>query len=704
MNNGTTFHRFGGLLRRALLGFSLAFLPTLSAQADEPSLNNITFSALPGDKVQVRLELSAPPASKPLSFTIDNPARLALDFPGTTLNLAQRTKTIGTGAAQSVTAVEAGGRTRVVLNLVRMVGYDVSLDGKDVVVTLNSQPTSAVQPAVASASSGGSAMPGTGGGEIEDIDFRRGTGGEGLVLIKLSDPSTSVNVDQVGGKIVVDFANAKLPEKLDRRLDVVDFATPVKEIDTKPRGHGTHMVITPTGKTEFDHLAYQTDNLFTVELKPLTKAEEEAAKKAKFGYTGEKLSLNFQNIEVRAVLQLLADFTGLNMVASDTVTGNVTLRLKNVPWDQALDIILKAKGLAMRKAGNVIMVAPQEEIATREKLELEAEKQLRELAPLKTEFVQINYAKAEDIAKLIKAEGKNLLSERGNVSVDERTNTLLIQETEEKINEIRKLVGTLDIPVRQVLIESRIVIANQDFTKDLGVRFGYSRTNVSAGNDIFYSVGGKQAGDVNYGGNTAFNTNNLENYIVNLPIAGPAAAAELAVGKIGSYLLQLELQALQVEGKGEVISAPRVITANQKEATIEQGTDIPYQQSTSSGATSVSFKKAVLSLKVTPHITPDDRIIMDLVVNKDSIGQIFAGVPSIDTNNVSTQVLVDNGETVVLGGVYSQTNRKDVTRVPFFSDLPYFGALFKSTSQTANKDELLIFVTPKIVKDNLALQ
>ena len=704
MNNGTTFHRFGGLLRWVLLGFSLAFLPTLSAQADEPSLNNISFSALPGDKVQVRLQLSAPPATKPLSFTIDNPARLALDFPGTTLNLAQRTKTIGTGAAQSVTAVEAGGRTRVVLNLVRMVGYDVSLDGKDVVVTLNSQPTSAAQPAVAASSSAGSAMPGTGGGEIEDIDFRRGTGGEGLVLIKLSDPTTSVNVDQVGGKIVVDFANAKLPEKLDRRLDVVDFATPVKEIDTKPRGNGTHMVITPTGKGEFDHLAYQTDNLFTVELKPLTKEQEEAAKKAKFGYTGEKLSLNFQNIEVRAVLQLLADFTGLNMVASDTVTGNVTLRLKNVPWDQALDIILKAKGLAMRKAGNVIMVAPQEEIATREKLELEAQKQLRELAPLKTEFVQINYAKAEDIAKLIKAEGKNLLSERGNVSVDERTNTLLIQETEEKINEIRKLVGTLDIPVRQVLIESRIVIANQDFTKDLGVRFGYSRTNVSAGHDIFYSVGGKQAGDVNYGSTTAFNTNNLENYIVNLPIAGPAAAAELAVGKIGSYLLQLELQALQVEGKGEVISAPRVITANQKEATIEQGTDIPYQQSTSSGATSVSFKKAVLSLKVTPHITPDDRIIMDLVVNKDSIGQIFAGVPSIDTNNVSTQVLVDNGETVVLGGVYSQTNRKDVTRVPFFSDLPYLGALFKTTSQTANKDELLIFVTPKIVKDNLALQ
>ena len=707
MNNRTTFHRLGGFLKRALLGFSLAFLPTLAAHAAEPSLNNITFSALPGDKVQVRLKLSAPPATKPLSFTIDNPARLALDFPGTTLNLAQRTKTIGTGAAQSVTAVEAGGRTRVVLNLVRMVGYDVNLEGNDVVVTLNSQPTSTTQPAVAAASSAGSSMPGTGGGKIENIDFRRGANGEGFVLIKLSDPTTSVNVDEVGGKIVVDFANATLPEKLDRRLDVTDFATPVKEIDTKPSGHGTHMVITPTGKGLFEHLAYQTDNLFTVELKPLTKEQEAAAQKAKFGYTGEKLSLNFQNIEVRAVLQLLADFTGLNMVASDTVTGNVTLRLKNVPWDQALDIILKAKGLAMRKQGNVIMVAPQEEIATREKLELEAEKQLRELAPLRTEFVQINYAKAADIAKLIKAEGKNLLSERGNVSVDDRTNTLLIQETEDKITEIRKLVAKLDIPVRQVLIESRIVIANQDFTKDLGVRFGYSRSSAQppkTSNQLFYAVGGGQPGLVNYQGNTSFNTSNLENYIVNLPVAAAAGDLQLAVGKIGSYLLQLELQALQTEGKGEVISAPRVITANQKEATIEQGTDIPYQQATSSGATSVSFKKAVLSLKVTPHITPDDRIVMDLVVNKDSIGQIFAGVPSIDTNNVSTQVLVDNGETVVLGGVYSQTNRKDVSRVPFFSDLPYLGALFKSTQQTRNKDELLIFVTPKIVKDNLALQ
>ncbi|MFO1436210.1 MAG: type IV pilus secretin PilQ family protein [Gammaproteobacteria bacterium] len=484
----------------------------------------------------------------------------------------------------------------------------------------------------------------------------------------------------------------------------------MKEVDTQRRGNGARMVITPTGKTLYDHLAYQTDNLFTVELKPLTREEEEKAKKEKMGYTGEKLSLNFQNIEVRAVLQLLADFTGLNIVAADTVTGNVTLRLKNVPWDQALDIILKSKGLAMRQNGNVVMVAPAEEIATREKLELEAQKQLRELAPLRTEFVQINYAKASQIAELLKSEGKNILSERGNVSVDERTNTLLVQETAEKIEEIRKLVATLDIPVRQVLIESRIVIANENFSRDLGVRFGYSKSSNTNGgldpNNTEYVIGGKKAGDVNYSGTTAFHTNGLENYIVNLPAASPAGALELAVGKIGSYLLQLELSALQSEGKGEVISSPRVITANQKEATIEQGADIPYQEATSSGATSVQFKKAVLSLKVTPQITPDERIIMDLKVNKDvpDFANLVNGVPPINTQNVSTQVLVDNGETVVLGGVYNTQNTDNATRVPFFSDIPYLGWMFKNTVKTDRKDELLIFVTPKIIKDALAIE
>ncbi len=685
-------------LLSGLLGL-LSLLVFFSAAAAD--LTGISYTSLPGDKVQVKLELSEAPAGEPLSFTIDNPARIALDFPGTHLNVPSRNETIGVGVAHSVAAVEAGGRTRVVLNLVRMVPYDVKVEGDAVYVTLESAGAADVAMATASGKSMGATASAT-AASLESIDFRRADNGAGRVIVKLSDPSINVNMREEGGRILVDFINTRLPENLNRRLDVVDFATPVKEIDTTAQGNGVHMVITPTG--DYEQLAYQTDELLTIEVKPLTKEEVAARKKKEF--SGERLSLNFQNIEVRAVLQLIADFTGLNLVASDTVTGNVTLRLKNVPWDQAMDIILKSKGLAMRRAGNVIMVAPQEEIAAREKLELESQKQIAELAPLKTEFIQINYAKASDLSSLIKAEKNNLLSERGNISLDERTNTLLVQDTADKLAEIRKLIEKLDIPVRQVMIESRIVIANDDFSKDLGVRFGYSQKSSQATQGrghLFSTIGGRVPGDVNFGGNTSFNTNNNENYIVDLPVAGPAGALGFAVGKIGSYLLQLELTALQKEGRGEVISSPRVITANQKEAVIEQGTEIPYQEASSSGATSVSFKKAVLSLRVTPHITPDDRIIMDLNVNKDAVGTLFAGIPSIDTQNVDTQVLVDNGETVVLGGVYTQEKRDDSSRVPFFGDLPYVGFLFKNTQHSKTKKELLIFVTPKILKEGVAL-
>lgn len=671
----------------------------LPAQALAQSLDNITYNSLPGNKVQLRMELSAPPPQEPLSFTIDNPARIAVDLPGTTLNVPRQTQPIGVGPAQSVSAVEAAGRTRVVLNLSQLVPYNLRVDGNVVVMDLES-------PGVVGAVE--SAVPPVGTiaarqASIQDVDFRRGERGEGRVIISLSDPSIAIDIREEAGQVLVDFVNTSLPQSLDRRLDVSDFATPIRQVDTFPHGNGTRMVITPSG--HYEHLAYQAENLLTVEVKPLTEAEVEERRKEVF--TGERLSLNFQNIEVRAVLQLIADFTGLNLVASDTVTGNVTLRLKNVPWDQALDIILKSKGLGMRQVGNVIMVAPQEEIAARERLELEAQKQISELAPLRTEFVQINYAKAADIANLIKADQNNLLSERGNVSIDERTNTLLVQETADKLAEIRKLVANLDIPVRQVLIESRIVVANEDFSRDLGVRFGYSKNTTrdgTAANDrLFGTVGGKIAGDTDFGGTTSFNTDGRENFIVNLPVASPAASLGLAVGKIGSHLLQLELSALQAEGRGEVISSPRVITANQKEAIIESGTDIPFQEATSSGATSVSFKKAVLALRVTPQITPDDRIIMDLTVSQDAVGQVFAGVPSIDTRQVTTQVLVDNGETVVLGGIYEQSNRRDSTRVPFFGDLPYLGVLFKNTSVEQSKRELLIFVTPKILKEGLQI-
>ena len=730
-----------------LLGGTLLVTP-LSALA--ASLNGITYTALPGDRVQVELELSEPVSGEPMSFTIDNPARVALDFPGTTLNVPVKSQTIGVGKVESVTAVEAEGRTRVVMNLVQVVPYSLKTEGNKIKVLLEGTPadiTNATRPSIAGAApapsgsagmaaataptAGSMTMPGSAAGErIRAVDFRRGDHGEAQIVVDLSNPNVGINIQEQGDKLLVDFVNTALPSELDRKLDVTDFATPAKEIDTFRHGNGTRMVVTPTGL--YEHLAYQTDNTFTLELKPLTKQEEEEIKKEKFGYTGERLSLNFQDIEVRAVLQLIADFTGFNLVTSDTVGGNVTLRLKNVPWDQAMDLILKSKNLGKRQNGNVIMIAPQEEIAANEKLEAETKKQLEELAPLRTEFIQINYAKAQEIAILLRSRGngstsgvgsgssssrnrdENLLSPRGSVTVDQRTNTLLVQDTADKLTDIRKLVAALDIPVRQVLIESRIVVANEDFSKDIGVRFGYSQINnpknlalTKAGglqSDFVSAIGGSIDGDVQYGGTTSFATpQGEENYIVNLPVAGPAAAFRWSIGKIGSYLLQLELSALQVEGRGEVIASPQVITANQKEATIESGTEIPYQEATSSGATNVSFKKAVLSLKVTPQITPDDRVIMDLAVNRDSVGQVFAGVPSIDTNQVDTQVLVENGETVVLGGIFESNNRSDIDKVPFFGDVPYLGHLFKRTGTSSEKQELLIFVTPKILKESLSL-
>ena len=734
--------------RRPLVVSLLALTTLFSSAVSAGTLDSVSYTSLPGNRVQVKLKLSSPVESAPLSFTIDNPARIAIDLPGTTLNLKDRTKRIGVGNAESVTAVEAENRARVVVNLGRLVPYDIVTTGDVIAITLEGSETSletqalpsaptnqspASAPAASVAGAPVNTMPGNGKGTIQDIDFRRGAHGEAQIVVKMSAPDIGINIAQQGDNVVVDFADTNLPENLDRKLDVMDFATPAKEIDTYREGNGARMVIKPTGL--YEHLAYQSDNTLTIELRALTKEEEVANKKQKFGYTGERLSLNFQNIEVRAVLQLIADFTEKNLVASDTVGGNVTLRLKNVPWDQALDIILKSRGLDKREIGNVMMVAPQEEIANREKLEFESAKQIQELAPLRTEFMQINYAKASDIAALLigntRANGGgnngggnsggnrggnagNILSPRGNVTVDDRTNTLLVQETADKLTEIRNVVKALDTPVRQVLIESRIVIANEDFSKDIGVRFGYSHSGnlknsrpspsgsgVSSGLSSF--LGGGVPGDVKYPQNTSFHTDDLENYIVDLATSGQAANFKYAVGKLGSYLLQLELTAMQQEGKGEVISAPRVITANQHEAVIESGTEIPYLEASSSGATAVSFKKAVLSLKVTPQITPDDRLIMDLAVNKDSVGQVFAGIPSIDTNELNTQVLVDDGDTVVLGGIFESENRDDKTSVPWFGDLPYLGRLFKRTENTASKQELLVFVTPKIIKETLSL-
>ena len=682
------------LLRGALTACCL-FTGSIAAvnAADNASGNTlqaIDFAELPGNKTQITLTLSKP-APAPLSFTIDNPARIALDFPNTSNGLKQRSQDIGIGMAESITAVEAQGRTRVVVNLVDMVPYETHTDGNQVILVVQNAGAEQSEAAIAAARAAGGSTD-----TINNIDFRRGEDGQGRIIVSLSDPSIPVDMQQQGGKVIVDFYRAQLPEELERRLDVLDFATPVKTIDTYTRGNNVHMVITPMG--DYDYLAYQSNNQFTIEVKALTKTEVEASKKDELGYSGERLSLNFQDIEVRSVLQLIADFTGINVVVSDTVNGSLTLRLKNVPWDQALDIILKTKGLAMRQTGNVMLVAPSEEIAAREKLELESQKQIEELEPMYSEFIQINYAKAADLAGLLKSSETTLMSDRGMVTTDERTNTLLVQDTAAKLVEIRQLVATLDVPVRQVLIESRIVIASNDFSRDLGVKFGLSKQTTF--NDDHIVAAGGTLNSIR-GNNIIDPGFSPDGLLVDLPVIGATSSIGLAIGKIGSHMLNLELTAMEAEGQGEVISSPRVLTSNQKTAFIQSGVQIPYQEATSSGATSVSFKDAVLELKVTPQITPDDRIIMDLDVKKDSVGEIFLGVPSIDTNEVSTQVLVDNGETLVLGGIYEQEKIKEIDRVPFFGSLPLVSWMFKNTSITNDKAELLIFVTPKIVKEDL---
>ncbi len=682
-------------LKAMVNGLSICVMAVMTMQSFAADLLSLGYSSLPGDKAQIMLTFSEPVA-KPNTFSLDNPAKVVLDFGQVSSKLDKKTEKINIGATRSVSVVDAGDRTRMVINLVQKVPYTIEQNGKVMLITVD-------------AGSPKAATMGPVSNEVETIDFRRGDKNEARVLIKLKDSSTPVDVHQERDTVVVDLANVSLPEKLQHRLDVTDFGTPVKMIDSTQKGRNTRIVLATKGK--FEHLAYQSDDQLVIEVKPITDNVKRAGQRDEFGYKGEKLSLNFQNIEVRAVLQLLADFTGMNLVTSDTVQGNLTLRLKNVPWDQALDIILKTKGLAMRQSGNVMLIAPAAEIAAREKQELAAKKQLIELEPLYSEIIEINFAKATDLANLLQSgtdDNNNsgngttgFLSSRGSVTVDERTNSLLIRDTAKQLVQIRKLIDKLDIPIRQVLIESRIVIANNDFTKELGVRFGASSQQTN-GSNVINSI--NTSGTLNgttqlINGDTLQQADRLN---VNLPVNNPAGTFALALAKLplGS-ILELELSAMQEEGKGEIISSPRVITSNQKKATIEQGTEIPYQRATSSGATAVSFKQATLKLDVTPQITPDDRIVMDLEVNKDEVGQIFQGVPSIDTRSVKTQVLVDNGETVVLGGIYEQSKTRSSRRVPFFGDLPYIGFLFKTKQNVDKKRELLVFVTPKIIKDSL---
>jgi len=701
-------------------------------------LQDVEFASLPGNQVDIDLVFSGS-APAPEDFATENPARIAIDFPGASSGLDRKSIPIGLGVAHSLVAIEASDRTRVVINLNDSVPYALNARGNRVTVSLNPDRPAPVSTQARRIGTQGTARPAqrqAPRGAVKDIDFRRGASGEGRVLITLPSADTKVSVRQEGQDVIVDIPNTDLPQRLFRRLDVVDFATPVTAVES--RGIGGDVRVDVKTADQFEYLAYQTDNLFTLEFRALTPAEQEQREREKIVYEGDRLSLNFQDIEVRAVLQLLADFTGLNLVASDTVRGNITLRLKNVPWDQALDIILKTKGLSMRQTGNVIMVAPTQEIAAQEKLELESKRQIQELAPVRSEFIQVNYAKAADFAVLLKSEENNLLTpDRGSVTVDTRTNTLLVQDTAAKLEEVRRLVNRLDVPVRQVMIESRVVIANDDFARDLGVRFGLStsmgqfrdnellisggRPNTSGGGPFSTFNAGPFGQTVEEetdpDGNTIFppfnsvvefpEGSNNPSLMVNLPAnANPAGAFNFMLGKVGSHLIQLELSAMQREGRGEVVSSPRVVTSDQNEAVIKVGTEIPYQEQTggAGGGTAVAFKEAVLKLQVTPHITPDDRVIMDLEVNKDqpNFANTVLGVPPVDTRSVSTSVLVDNGETVVLGGVYERDKTFAKEQVPWLGDVPVFGRLFKNEQRQDNNSELLIFVTPKILKGELA--
>ena len=702
------------------------------------TLDELSYVSLPGNRIQLRLRFSESLRQEPRGFTIDNPARISVDFTGVSLNLKERVLNIGIGAVQKASVVEAGNRTRLTVNLLRKTPYRTETHGNVVLVLMGEQEDGGIgtDKGVAGMLPGRGIDDDDGIPRLTKVDFRRGTGGQGMVLVGLSSTHSQMNIEQRGLKLLVSFPGVSLPEELDRRLEVVDFATPVTEIDTRASANGVNMTIT-MGDDNYDYLAYQTDFDLTIEVQPLSRTEKELADKQRFKYTGERLSLNFQDIEVRAVLQLLAEFTGQNLIAGDTVGGRVTLRLNNVPWDQALDIILRNRGLGKRVEGNVLIVAPQEELAARERQELEAQQQIQDLEPLQTQYIQINYATAGDLAALIQDESASLLSERGTVTVDERTNILIVQDISGSLEDVRRLVERLDIPVEQVLIESRIVTVDDTFSKNLGVSFGYSRQTLLGENEIL-TLGGVKEGRVTRSipvpsgplqiqpvtdpttgeslppfvnqptedreictGYACAVSQGTESYLVNLPVSSgalPGAAFGIALGEIGSWLLQLELEALLEEGRGERIASPKVITVNQGEAIIESGTQIPYQEASASGATSTSFIDAVLRLRVTPQITPDDRILLELEVNQDSPGETTSGGQlTVDTNRVSTNVLVDNGETVVLGGIFTHNLRDDKAKVPFFADLPYVGFLFRNSRFTNNKNELLIFVTPKIL-------
>lgn len=696
---------FRGFARKfGLLTSSLA-AALLAAPAWSATIENIEFSSLPGDKTEIRMTFDGAPP-EPTGYTIEQPARIVLDMPGVVSALEEKHHNLGIGNARRVSVISTKDRTRAIVNLTELVGYETQIQGNTLFLLVGAGESSGVptQQEFASADDTSSEQRALSNSLVRSVDFRRGEAGEGRIIVELSNPKAPVNVVSDGGRIRIEVRNTQLPKELQRRLDVTDFATPVQIVDAIQEGADTTFTVTATGN--YDYLAYQADNTLSINVNPLTE-EEVDLRDDIFKYSGEKLSLNFQDIEVRSVLQLIADFTDLNLVASDTVSGRITLRLKNVPWDQALELILKTKGLDKRQVGNVLLVAPAAEIAAREKLELENQKQISELAPLRTEFIQIRYASANELFDLFNSASgesdQSMLSERGSVIVDERTNAIILTDTADKLEQFRRVIAQLDVPVRQVLIEARIVTANANFSEQLGVRWGGGAIKNNGSTDLRYGGSLDTLGELQnilVDGDGEITTPG--DLVVDLGVTG-AGASSFGIGLTGDdYLLDLELSALTSDGHAEVVARPKVITADKSSATIESGVEIPFQEATSSGATSTSFKDAVLSLEVTPQITPDDRIIMELNVKQDTVGQVFNGVPSINTNEIETEVLVDNGQTVVLGGIFQTDKNVSTTKTPFLGDLPYVGRLFRRDIERDDKQELLIFITPRIIQDTLS--
>ena len=688
------------LLAAATVTFGLAVTQPAFAQ-EKNTLESVVTNTQTVGKVTIKATFKSPLTAVPNGFTVTNPARIAIDLPNTSNGTNQAVVDINQGDIKTLNIVESGARTRLVFNLTRPLTYTSAIDGRTLTLTVDASTASVLRESaqVTKFAEPPLQLPSAPLRQsVRDVDFRRGPNGEGRVIVDLSSANTGIDIRQQGKTVIVDFINTTVPRNLQRRLDVLDFATPVRFVDVLDQGANGRMIIEPRGLWEYS--AYQTDTQFIVEVKQIKEDPNKLTQGT--GYNGEKLSLNFQNIEVRAVLQVIADFTGLNIITRDSVGGSLTLRLKDVPWDQALDIILQSKGLSKRKNGNVVLIAPADELATQEKLALEVAQQTTELEPLRTETHLLSYAKATDVRSILSDGQQKILSKRGSITVDVRTNTIFVQDVPARLDDVRRMIAQLDIPLRQVLIEARIVIADDRFGRELGVRFGSSAGLTANGRNVGVS-GSLGASSQIAGGTSPAASTGPSDLNVNLPVIGPAGQLGLTFLNLGNgNIVNLELSALEADRRGKVVSNPRVITTDKRKANILQGTEIAYLTQSSSGGATVAFKQAVLSLDVTPQITPDDKILLDLTIKKDSVGErVFGGIPTIDKKEITTQILVDNGDTAVLGGVYEQITRTDVRKVPLLGDIPFIGNLFKNTIKQDDKTELLIFITPRIIKDQL---